>query len=128
MTLHAPNASILVVDDNDMNLKVANSLMKLCRISPDLANSGIEAIEKAKKKHYDIIFLDHMMPRMDGIETMHEMKNQNLLVGGTSVIALTANAIVGAKDAYLAEGFDDYLSKPIEVPNPEAGTGLMTKN
>lgn len=119
MTLQAPNASILVVDDNDMNLKVTNSLMKLCRISPDLANSGIEAIEKAKKKHYDIIFLDHMMPRMDGIETMHEMKNQNLLVGGTSVIALTANAIVGAKDAYLAEGFDDYLSKPIEVQKLE---------
>ena len=117
--LKAPNAKVLVVDDNEMNLKVAKNLLKLNSIEPDLANSGPEAIEKICGKDYDIVFLDHMMPRMDGIETLQTLREQNLLPEKTTVIALTANAIVGAKEFYLAAGFDDYLSKPIEITHME---------
>ena len=113
--LTAPDARILVVDDNKMNLKVADKLLSLCQISPDLATSGQEAIENVNTTSYDIIFLDHMMPDMDGIDTLHYMKDNNLLHENTSVIVLTANAVMGAKEEYLAEGFDDYLSKPIEI-------------
>ncbi len=113
--LTAPDAQVLIVDDNKMNLKVADKLLSLCQISPDLVTSGQEAIEKVGNNSYDIVFLDHMMPIMDGIDTLHYMKENNLLPEKTSVIVLTANAVIGAKDEYLAEGFDDYLSKPIEV-------------
>ncbi len=118
--LRVTDARILVVDDNEMNLKVAANLMKLNGIVPDLAFSGAEAIEMISKKAYDIVFLDHMMPKMDGIETLKELKNRNILPKGTKVIALTANAIVGAKETYLAAGFTDYLSKPIELPKMDA--------
>ena len=111
----APDADILVVDDNLMNLKVIRSLMKRNRIQPDQASSGMEAIEFMKKKTYDIVFLDHMMPKMDGLETLSRLKEENLIPRKTFVIALTANAIVGAREKYLEAGFDDYLSKPIEV-------------
>ena len=113
--LYAPAARILVVDDNEMNLKVARNLMKRNGILPDLASSGAEAMERIREKTYDIVFLDHMMPKMDGIETLARLREENLLPAGTAVIALTANAIVGARESYLAAGFDGYLSKPIEV-------------
>lgn len=113
--LYAKGAKILVVDDNEMNLKVAKSLMKRSGIVPDLAASGREAIEKIKEKKYDIVLLDHMMPKMDGIETLNILREENLLSDETVVIALTANAVVGAKESYLAAGFNDYLSKPIDV-------------
>jgi signal transduction histidine kinase/CheY-like chemotaxis protein len=113
--LHIKDADILVVDDNEMNLKVAKSLMRLNGIVPDLAGSGPDAIEMISKKHYHIVFLDHMMPKMDGIETLQKLKEQNILPSDTTVIALTANAIVGSKETYLKAGFDDYLSKPIDV-------------
>ena len=116
---YAPETAALVVDDKEMNLKVVKNLMKLYGITPDLALSGEEAIERAREKRYDIIFLDHMMPKMDGIETLALLKKQSLLPEGTTVIALTANAIVGAKETYLAAGFDDYLSKPIEIDKLE---------
>lgn len=113
--LMTKNADILVVDDNDMNIKVAAGLMKRCGIVPDTAESGNQCIECVRAKHYDIIFLDHMMPDKNGIETLHELKSSGLLPEDTFVVALTANAVAGAKDTYMKEGFGDYLSKPIEV-------------
>ncbi|MCR5100814.1 MAG: response regulator [Butyrivibrio sp.] len=113
--LYAPNARVLLVDDNEINLKVAQNFMKLYGIKPDLVTSGIEAIDKVKERQYDIIFLDHMMPKLDGIETLEKMREDRLLSENTKVIALTANAISGAKEKYLEAGFDDYLSKPIEI-------------
>ena len=117
--LFAPNALVLVVDDNDMNRKVARSLMKRNGIVPDEAASGAEAIEKIAAKAYDIVFLDHMMPKMDGVETLKQLNERDLIPQGCAVIALTANAVSGARDRYLESGFDDYLSKPIEVAQLE---------
>ena len=117
--LYAPKARVLVVDDNDMNLKVAKNLMKLNGIVPDQAASGMDAIELIRNNTYDIVFLDHMMPKMDGIETLAMIKEDNLTREGMTIIALTANAVVGAKETYLNAGFDDYLSKPIEVDKLE---------
>ena len=113
--LSAPGARILMVDDNDMNLKVARNLLKLCGIRPEEAISGADTIELMKNHTYDIVFLDHMMPGMDGIETLHRLKENNLVPEETVVIALTANAVVGARESYLKEGFTDYLSKPVEI-------------
>lgn len=112
--LYAPDAKVLIVDDNEMNLKVAVNLLKIHGIVPDTAISGQAAIELAAKNHYSIIFLDHMMPKLDGIETLNEMNERQLLPEDTEVIALTANAVFGAKEMYLEAGFSDYLSKPIE--------------
>ena len=106
---------MLVVDDNDMNLRVAAGLVKINGIIPDTAASGSEALCKMAVKHYDIVFLDHMMPVMDGLEVMKQLREQNISTEGTAVIALTANAIVGAREMYLEAGFDDYLTKPIET-------------
>ena len=113
--ISAPKARILVVDDNGMNLKVTNNLLKLCHIKPDMVSSGESAIETMREKEYDCVFLDHMMPGMDGIETLHKLQEEKLIPDFTTMIALTANAVVGARETYLAEGFHDYLSKPIEL-------------
>ena len=113
--LYAPGASILIVDDNRMNLEVARNLLKRAGIQPDLANSGMEAIEMMHGKFYHVVLLDHMMPKMDGIETLEKLKEEGLLGERTAVIALTANAIVGAREKYLTAGFDDYLPKPIDA-------------
>ncbi|MBR5089946.1 MAG: response regulator [Ruminiclostridium sp.] len=113
--ISAPGARVLLVDDNEMNLKVAKNLLKLCGIKPDMASSGEEAIGYMRRATYDIVFLDHMMPKMDGIETLRKLKSEGLVPGCTTVIALTANAVVGAREMYLKDGFKDYLSKPIEV-------------
>ena len=111
----APDARILVVDDNPMNLIVFTNLIKKTLIVTDTANSGDEALSMMKAQKYHAIFLDHMMPNKDGIATLHELKqdldNPNL---NTPVICLTANAISGAKQEYLDAGFDDYLTKPIQ--------------
>ena len=117
--LRAEGARVLVVDDNDMNLKVAKNLLKLFGIQPDLADSGFAAIELIRKKQYHVVFLDHMMPNMDGIETLQLLKKEQLLSGDTKTIVLTANAVIGAKEQYLEAGFDDYLSKPIDVSKLE---------
>lgn len=110
----APEAKILVVDDNLMNLKVFVSLLKDVRMEIDVAESGKSCLELVSRNHYDLIFLDHMMPEMDGIETLHTMRElENSPCMGSPVVALTANAITGAKEMYLAEGFDAFLSKPI---------------
>ena len=112
--LYASGASVLIVDDNRMNLEVAKNLLKRAGIQPDLAISGMEAIEMIRRKFYHVVLLDHMMPKMDGIETLAKLKEERLLGERTAVIALTANAIVGARERYLAAGFDDYLPKPID--------------
>ena len=112
-------AKVLVVDDFAMNLKVSNNLLKLFGITPDLVLSGKDAIKAIGKKTYHIVFLDHMMPGMDGIETLAELRSRNLIGSFTKVIALTANAVVGARETYLAAGFDDYISKPIDMKELE---------
>lgn len=110
----APDAEILVVDDNAMNLVVFESLLARTQIKIDTANDGDEALTMAYDKKYDIIFFDYMMPKKDGIETLKEMreqkKNPNLT---TPSICLTANAVSGAREQYLAAGFNDYLTKPV---------------
>ena len=118
-TIMVSEARILAVDDNNMNLKVISKLLSLFNITPDLATSGKEAIEAAKKNTYDIIFLDHMMPEMDGIETFHKLKEDRLILDDTAVVVLTANAVAGARENYLKEGFSDYLSKPVELDDLE---------
>ena len=112
----APTAEVLVVDDNAMNLMVFKSLLKRTKVKIEMAESGKEALTLAYDKKYDMIFLDHMMPEMDGIETLHEMKAQNKNPNlDTPTICLTANAISGARERYMEEGFDDYLTKPIDT-------------
>lgn len=112
----APDARILVVDDNVMNLKVVVGLLKQTKVQVDTAASGRECLEKVKEQPYDIIFLDHMMPDMDGIETLeklNEFPDEDWT--RVPVIALTANAVTGAKEMYLQKGFTDFLAKPITV-------------
>ena len=111
----APDAKVLVVDDNEMNLLVATSLLKATKVQVDTAISGMEALKKLAETQYDLIFLDQMMPSLDGIQTLKlakEMKNNKS--AEAPVIALTANAISGAREMFLSEGFNDYLSKPID--------------
>ncbi|MCR5324370.1 MAG: response regulator [Lachnospiraceae bacterium] len=112
--LYTSGVRVLVVDDNTMNLKVVKNLLKLCNIVPDMVKSGYEAIDILKEKKYDIIFLDHMMPKLDGIETMKIIRSEGL-AGDARIIALTANAVAGVREEYISVGFDDYLSKPIEL-------------
>ena len=114
-SLVAPNAHILVVDDAEMNLKVMEGLLKRTHIAIDSVLNGNEALELIDKKEYDILFLDHMMPGMDGIELFNEIKSRTDNVNSKKpCIILTANAIAGARDAYIKMGFDDYMSKPID--------------
>ena len=110
----AKNARILVVDDVAMNLKVVSGLLKETEIHIDTATNGEDALQLVEENHYDLILLDHMMPVMDGIETLQCMKEiKNFDIRKTPVVMLTANAVVGAKDAYMQAGFTDYITKPI---------------
>jgi len=112
---HAPNAHILIVDDTIMNLVVAKGLLKNTGIQIDTAESGRESIEMCKNNSYDLILMDQRMPEMDGITAMKEIRNiDNSMNSDTPFICLTADAVSGAKEKYLSEGFDDYLSKPID--------------
>ena len=117
----AKQARVLAVDDNSMNLAVVKGLLKRTGVRLDLANSGRECIAMTQKNQYDIIFMDHMMPDMDGVETLHllrdDSKNPN---HDTIVIALTANAVAGCREMYLKYGFDEYISKPIEIEKLES--------
>lgn len=107
-------AKILVVDDIDMNLLVVKSLLKGTKVQIDTAKSGFESLERTKENKYDLIFMDHMMPGMDGIEAFQQIRQQeNGKNKNTPVIILTANALSGMKEKYMEEGFDDYLSKPV---------------
>jgi signal transduction histidine kinase/DNA-binding response OmpR family regulator len=110
----APEAKILVVDDVSMNLKVMEGLLKETKIQIFMAVSGAQCLNMVSVQHFDMIFLDHMMPEMDGIETLEQMKQMpDSPNRDTPVIALTANAVFGAKDIYMKAGFDDYLTKPV---------------
>ncbi len=116
----APQASILVVDDNRMNRNVFCSLLQDKQIHIDQAECGVDCIRMVQQKHYDLIFLDHMMPQMDGVETFHALRQMSdSKCADTPVIALTANVVNGARDFYLAEGFDDFLAKPFKAAQLE---------
>lgn len=111
----APDAKILVVDDTPMNHVVIKELLKPTKVIVESARSGAECLERQKKEKFDIIFLDYRMPELDGIETLALMKkDSDSLNRETPVIVLTANAISGARENFIREGFDDYLSKPVE--------------
>ncbi len=107
------NKKVLIVDDNKINLKVASRLLKDYNIKTEEVDSGFECINRIlQKEEYDLILLDDMMPKMSGVETLKKLKEISDF--HTPTIALTANAISGMKEKYLKEGFDDYLSKPID--------------
>ncbi len=118
-TFTAPEARILIVDDSTTNRMLAKALLNPTQIQVDLAESGQMFLEMAKKNSYHIIFLDHRMPDMDGIEALHKMRQMKYVCKDAVMIALTANAVSGAKDYYLKEGFDDFLSKPIDIKKYE---------
>lgn len=112
----APNARILVTDDNDINLKVIASLLKFYDIRVETASSGKKAVDLCMSNAYDMILMDHMMPEMDGVEAMQRIRN---LVDDDNyrsiILAVTANAIAGVKEMLIGEGFDNYISKPIDI-------------
>ena len=111
----APEAKLLLVDDNELNRRVFVGLLKETKIQIDEAENGKECLTKVEREAYDIIFLDHMMPEMDGIETLRVMKEmKDFPSKNAPVVILTANAIVGAKEKYIREGFDAFLEKPID--------------
>lgn len=113
----APDAKLLVVDDNAVNRKVLRNLLKETEIQVSEAGGGEECLRLVQENRYDLILLDHMMPEMDGVETLHHMKELlDYPCKDTPVVVLTANAVAGAREQYLKEGFDDFLSKPI-VPD-----------
>ena len=103
---------ILIVDDSKINLKVAETLMRPYEFHIDTAASGKEALEKVKNTHYDLIFMDIMMPEMNGVETLYKLRENEDFT--TPVIALTADALEGTDEKYLNVGFNSYLSKPID--------------
>ena len=115
-SFQAPNAKVLVVDDADVNLLVFANLLKKTKIKIDTASSGLEMLQMVRMNHYNMIFLDHRMPGMDGIEAFHNLKKMtDGLNYHTPVVALTANAVLGARQLYIDEGFDDYISKPVDT-------------
>lgn len=118
-SIRFPGAKVLVVDDNQVNLKVASGLLKLYGIDAKLAESGEECLNAVKKQTYDIIFMDQMMPGMDGVETLSRLREIKKGNKSTPVIALTANALVGVKEEMLEEGFDDFLGKPMDLTELE---------
>jgi len=111
----APDAKILIVDDIATNLKVAQGLLKLYGVDAVTVLSGKDAIASVKETDYDIVFMDHMMPEMDGVEATQNIRKLGGKFAHLPIVALTANAIVGAREMFLANGFNDFLSKPIEV-------------
>ncbi len=120
-----PEAKILVVDDNRMNLMVIRELLKRSQVQAEFASSGTECLEMTQKEHFDLIFMDHMMPEPDGVQTLHLMREQlGNLNRETPVVVLTANVFMGAKEHYQKEGFEDYLTKPVETEKMEA---MMTR-
>ena len=113
-TFEAPEAHVLVVDDNEMNLLVAKKLLRDTKVQLDLATSGEECLRYTASKEYDVIFMDHLMPMMDGIDTLEKVREQiNGFCRRTPVIALTANVTMGSKERYKKFGFNDFLPKPM---------------
>ena len=114
----APDARVLVIDDITTNLKVAEGLLIPYEMNVDLCKSGLDAIEAIKSTHYDIVFMDHKMPGMDGLETtqyIRIMGEEDEYFKKVPIIALTANAVIGTKEMFLSNGFNDFLSKPIDT-------------
>ena len=111
----APEARILVVDDNSMNTMVTSKLLEGTKVQIDIATSGLEALNMTKRKFYHVILLDYMMPEMDGVQSLKAIRTQeNGLCRGSSIIALTGNTISGARKMYHEQGFDGYVEKPIQ--------------
>ncbi|MCM1155145.1 MAG: DegV family EDD domain-containing protein [Roseburia sp.] len=114
-SFEAPEARILIVDDNPMNSMVESKLLKETRIKVDIAESGLQCLEMTKRKFYHVILMDHMMPEMDGPQTLKELRKQkNGLCRDSAVIVLSANTAAEAGGQYIEEGFDGYLEKPIQ--------------
>jgi CheY-like chemotaxis protein len=108
-----PYGNVLLVDDTDANLYVAKRLLKLYKLQIDTAMSGRVALSKIKSgKAYDIVFMDHAMPDMDGIQAVRQLRDEGYK---GKIVALTANAIVGQAEIFLQNGFDDFISKPIDI-------------
>ncbi|MDR1858903.1 MAG: response regulator [Treponema sp.] len=108
-----PNGKVLVVDDMDMNLYVAKGMLSPYGLCIDTATSGFEAIDKIKRNEYDLVFMDHMMPKMDGMETTREIRKLGPEYETLPIIALTANAVAGMRELFLANGFNGFIPKPI---------------
>ena len=112
----APGVNMLVVDDNQVNLRIFVGLLENHKFNIYTSDNGMHCIELCEKMKFDLIFLDHMMPKKDGIQTLHEMREDpDTLNADTPVVAFTANAVSGMKDMFLEQGFNDFLSKPIEI-------------
>ncbi len=111
----APEAEVLIVDDNVINLTVAEGLLKPLHMKIDKATGGKQAVEMISEKMYDIIFMDHMMPEIDGIEATHIIRRLHPEYDNVPIIALTANAVSGVKDMFIEEGMNDFVAKPIEM-------------
>jgi len=110
----APDAEILVVDDNEINIRLVESFLKKTKVKLDTAMSGVECIKKLKDKKYDLVLLDDLMPEMDGRETLEYLKAlKDPRIDETPIICFTANAIAGSRDEYMEIGFDDYIAKPV---------------
>ena len=110
----APQAEVLIVDDNELNLTVAGGILAPLQMKIDKATSGREAIDMIDKRHYDIIFMDHMMPELDGIETTHIIRRFHEEYDNVPIIALTANVMEEMRSMFLVEGMNDFIAKPIE--------------
>ena len=116
MNFVAPQAQILIVDDNEMNLKVARGLLQPLQMNIDTASSGRQAIEMVQEKRYHIVFMDHMMPVMDGVETTQNIRKlPDAYIRNMPIIALTANAVMGAREIFKEAGMNDFVAKPIEL-------------
>ncbi len=115
-----PEAHVLVVDDSFMNIKVLEGLLKPYRIKVTTASGGKEALEKIVSKDYDFVFMDHMMPEMDGVECVKIIRaKDNHYYKTVPIVALTANAVAGAREMFLAQGFNDFITKPVEISGLE---------
>lgn len=111
----APEAHILIVDDNSVNLTVASGLLEPLKMTIDTAQSAAEAIDMIHKAKYDLIFMDHMMPEVDGVEATHIIRRLVPSYNDVPIIALTANAIGGAREMFIREGMNDFVAKPIDL-------------
>jgi CheY-like chemotaxis protein len=111
-----PGVRALVVDDDNMNLVVAKGILKSYGIEADTCLSGSLAIERCSIENYQIVFMDHMMPEMDGVEAMKRIRGiRKGYYKSIPIVVLTANAVSGARDMFLSEGFDEFIAKPIEL-------------
>lgn len=114
-SFEAPEARVLIVDDNDMNSLVARKLLEATKVQIDIAGSGEECLEMTRRKYYHVILMDYMMPEMDGVQTLKQLRKQeNGLCRDSAVIALSANSVAEAGRAFMENGFDGYLEKPIQ--------------